>query len=312
MAISRLRSAAARHLLDRRIRPLQRTVSSLLDQRSLRLVDVGAAGELPPRWAAIAGSVDYLGFEPDERSRAELLARDHGCRSYLLRPEVLAADAGRITFNLCAKPMCSSALIPNSKWLARFPEVGRFEIVAFSEVDATSLDSIGVTEADFIKLDTQGTELSILRGADRLLDTCLGLEVESEFQEMYSGQPLFADVSAHLVARGFEFIDLLNPVRWERTQFNAYGQLAFADALFLRSPEAVALTAPNSDSLGRYLAVCALYERLDLAIECLRLLAIPPTDPRAICLAAASEHQSRTRRHWERIHRYAALALGPA
>ena len=51
---------------------------------------------------------------------------------------------------------------------------------------------------DFIKLDTQGSELDILHGAGSLLDNCSGLQLEVMFSPLYEGQPLFADVDAYL------------------------------------------------------------------------------------------------------------------
>ena len=60
-----------------------------------------------------------------------------------------------------------------------------------------------VERLDFIKLDTQGAELEILRGAGPLLDRCLGIEAEVMFMPLYEGQPVFADVDGFLRSRGF-------------------------------------------------------------------------------------------------------------
>ena len=60
-----------------------------------------------------------------------------------------------------------------------------------------------IDEIAFLKLDTQGSELDILRGAGTALDRCLGIEIEVEFVPIYVGQPLFADVDQWLRARGF-------------------------------------------------------------------------------------------------------------
>src|SRR5207248_2510884 len=68
---------------------------------------------------------------------------------------------------------------------------------------ATWAHQAGVDRVDFIKLDTQGSELDILQGAGFLLDDCLGLQLEVMFSPLYEGQPLFADVDTYLRSRGF-------------------------------------------------------------------------------------------------------------
>jgi Methyltransferase FkbM domain len=61
----------------------------------------------------------------------------------------------------------------------------------------------GVGRIDVLKLDTQGSELGILKGARRMLTGVRMLEIEVEFNEIYRGQPLFGDIDRFLRARGF-------------------------------------------------------------------------------------------------------------
>ena len=44
-----------------------------------------------------------------------------------------------------------------------------------------------------MKIDVQGAELDVLRGASRLLDTVRDILVECSLVELYSGQPLLDD-----------------------------------------------------------------------------------------------------------------------
>lgn len=43
-------------------------------------------------------------------------------------------------------------------------------------------------QPNLIKVDTQGTELDVLRGAGRLLDDTLAIELDVEFVSQYEGQ----------------------------------------------------------------------------------------------------------------------------
>ena len=94
--------------------------------------------------------------------------------------------------------MCSSLLRPDPSLPDRYPVLQAMREVAAAAVHLTTLAEWARTEKmcdlRFLKLDTQGSELAILEGAGRLLDDCLGIEVEVEFAPLYIGQPLFTDV----------------------------------------------------------------------------------------------------------------------
>jgi hypothetical protein len=99
------------------------------------------------------------------------------------------------------------------------PELWFVEPAGTTTVALTSLDEWLATSdldhVDVVKLDTQGSELDVLRGATEALATVRLLEVEVEFNEMYAGQPLFGDVDRYLRARGF--------VLWRLKQLVHYG-----------------------------------------------------------------------------------------
>ena len=105
------------------------------------------------------------------------------------------------------------------------------------------LKKAGLDEVDFIKIDTQGYELSILEGAKRTLENVIGLEIEVEFLPIYKDQPLFHEVNQFITSRGFELFDLKR-YYWRRNNTNNYGadkkgQIIFGDALYFRTPECI-------------------------------------------------------------------------
>ncbi len=131
--------------------------------------------------------------------------------------------------------------------------------------DAVAKDQLRAP--DFLKLDTQGSELDILRGSSRTLEETSLVEVEVEFCPMYEGQPLFADVDALLRADGFELL-YLNRAFLQRKGFYkglSRGQPVFGDALYGRSPAGLGGFSP--ERIAKYIILLCHYGHLDLAYQ---------------------------------------------
>ena len=113
------------------------------------------------------------------------------------------------------------------------------------EIESTNLDSLYkkniVENLDFIKIDTQGAELEILKGGLNLLnERILGIQVETEFKPIYRSQPLFADVDSFIRNQlGLELVDI-RKAYWKYNEGKnigpVKGQLIFGDALYFRDP----------------------------------------------------------------------------
>ena len=137
-------------------------------------------------------------------------------------------------------------------------------------------------DVDFVKLDTQGSELNILQGATTILEqSVFGLEIEVFFNELYKEAPLFSDIDKYLRKFGFELIDM-RTVSWKRTVGanvgNSKGQLVFADALYFKKTQHLQQTIKSLEGnrakskLLRSLSICLVYGFLDYAIELLDIM----------------------------------------
>ena len=193
-------------------------------------VDVGAANAVDPRFKGLlkAGKLSYVGFEPDARSPLEFPGQVY--------PVAVGSKSEVRTLNLCRKPEVSSFLKPNMEFLLQdFHNPERFEVVDTVEVRVHPMDDYFEVNSTYIlKIDVQGFELEVLRGAQRMLQNTVAVELEVEFQEMYEGQPLFGEISAFLAARGFRFEDFTKLVHWPRKSGLGPGILVFGQALFVR------------------------------------------------------------------------------
>jgi FkbM family methyltransferase len=124
----------------------------------------------------------------------------------------------------------SSSLLPiGALQTGMFP---RTEEVGTCRVLVVTLDSLpghwaGASRA-LLKLDVQGFELGVLRGAREALSHCAYVYVECSEIPLYTGQALYPEVAAFLSATGFQPSKRVNE-QWSD------GRLVQADHLFTRS-----------------------------------------------------------------------------
>lgn len=235
----------------------------MLDGATLTLLDVGAANGAPRRWDAFASLINYVAVEPDPRS-AETLAvnKRSGYRSTTSVPSGLWSERCELQLNLCRKPEVSSILKPNFRFLSHFPDAGRFDIVGHATMNVTTIDAVVAergTGFDAVKVDVQGAESEVLLGATNALSDVLLIEAEVEFLSLYENQPLFGTICHRLEQQGFEFVDFLTLYRWHPRHLDGTGQLVFADALFMRSPESI--KSRDSTIHRKYAALATMYQR---------------------------------------------------
>jgi FkbM family methyltransferase len=260
--IRRVLTSRARHRIQRQAA----RAAALLDGATLTLLDVGAAESAPPRWQPYGSVIDYVAVEPDPRSSGAVTNSPVSAfNSRRVITKGLWSSEGIVDLHLCRKPLTSSIYAPNTELLARFPDASRFDVVGKERMAVTTVDKIASEHdlyIDAIKLDVQGAELEVLRGAQQSLRQVLLVEAEVEFQPMYVNQPLAAEVSDHLARAGFEFLDYLSLYRWHPQTLDGTGQLVFADALYVRTPET--LSATDLMTHRKLAALSVIYGRGDL------------------------------------------------
>jgi FkbM family methyltransferase len=171
-------------------------------------VDCGAVGDFSNPLLSVFSNSLYIGFDPE---LAVPLEKDNASIYF---PVAVSKESGEVQFHRTQNLNCSSFFVPNHEFLDRFIQVGEFfRIVETVPVKVIALDEYlrqqTILDIDFIELDTQGSELDILKGAkDFLSSNILGVRVEVEFSAMYYNQPLFADVDSYLREFGFMLFDL--------------------------------------------------------------------------------------------------------
>jgi FkbM family methyltransferase len=80
-----------------------------------------------------------------------------------------------------------------------------------------------------LKIDVQGYEARVLRGATRVLDATTACIVEVSLTPLYDGQPTFWQITSMLSQAGFEYIGNLSQ------KYGRDGQVMWLDAVFKKS-----------------------------------------------------------------------------
>jgi FkbM family methyltransferase len=257
---------------------------ALYRKHPLVLVDVGARGGLRSDWVPAERHLRLIGFEPDQREYEQLVRSAPPDGRVKFFGKALHDRQGPIEIRITKNPALTSIFEPNREFLDDFPDAGRFDVVETRSVDASPLDRLladeGLDDIDFLKVDTQGSELLVLEGSARALaDSAVGVELEVEFVPIYRNQALFADVDRFLRQLGYSLFDL-RPCYWKRRAGQdlggPFGQLVWADVLYLKDIAALKrqIEPLGSDErkskLLRAMSVALLYGYWDYALEIAR------------------------------------------
>ena len=234
----------------------------------LTLVDVGASGGIADHWRAFGDSLRAVGFDPLVTNMRKMAAAE-------TRPKVTyeSAFVGCRDFDALFPPAERQVTVDPYRRVSstRAQELMHVDFVAdhFNEGDEMvwadrrlTLDEYFADPAalDYLKVDTDGSDLQVLLGADRLLKggAFLAVLIEAQFQ----GSPhdyanTFANIDRLLRARGFALYDL-DRNRYTRaalpglfeldmTAQTHTGQVLWGDALFFRD-----LAQPQYESTWGY------------------------------------------------------------
>ncbi len=234
------RLAVASHRRRRRLRHTPAAALELGHIDSLELLELLASH--PPAviydiganlgtWTCLAKSLypaaRLEAFEPLGQHAAGFQARTQGMAKVHLHGVALGAAASTLEMEVMDFSDASSFLPATASTCAEFNiRPVRRETVAVYPLDQYRQQH-QLPAPDLIKLDVQGFELEVLRGATDCLRAARAVLTEVSFREYYRGQPLFHDVAAFLAAHGFLLQALADP-----TPLGA--PLGQTDALFLK------------------------------------------------------------------------------
>jgi FkbM family methyltransferase len=206
----------------------------------IRVIDVGAAEHATDPYAALSaqGMCEVIGFEPHVENCARRNASAAPGHRYL----PYALGDGRVRrFYECENPLTSSLYRPNAPLWEKITPSG-LKVIAERDLQTHRLDEIpGIEDIDYLKLDVQGSELDVILGSQRLLESTLLVHTEVEFIPLYVDQPLFSDVDIALRKSGLWLHKLEDCIRGALLPFVVtpdapFGQILYSGAaIYVRS-----------------------------------------------------------------------------
>lgn len=233
---------------------------------SVTVFDVGARGGLHRRWLDCIAPVVGIGFDVDAKECERLNTMDTGVR-YL--PYALGAVNGTCAkLHVTKSPGSSSLFEPNMKFVGQFPYASNMKVEKVVPVTLTTLDSICENKGikpDVLKLDIQGAELDVLKGAQGILSSVILVESEVEFNPQYMNSPLFGDLDYFFRERGWFLLGLRRSY-WRRfpAPMADGGTLMHGDAIWINDR---LLNNAIREIVLKAIAILGVYRQLDYAAK---------------------------------------------
>jgi FkbM family methyltransferase len=220
-------------------------VKKLLDGNLIQAIDLGADGGIPVNWVTFQDLMAINAFEPNEAECKLQAMKSRGNIQW--HSVALSSETKTKKFYIPKRTTGASLFMPNFSVFERFGDDQYWGDIQEKYINCQSPSHFfkknSIKPPNLIKLDTQGSELDILKGINsKDFRHILAIEVEVEFVEFYEKQPLFFDVHKFLENLGFELIDL----RTARSYYSKNNKKNYYLKKFLNA-------AGNSPLLGAHL-----------------------------------------------------------
>ena len=222
--------------LRKKARPHEAQLVAVLERFEISCVlDVGAnVGQYAAmlREGGFGGRI--VSFEPLADAHATLARRAAADPRWQVAPRMAIGDRdGEVELEVSAESDMSS-ILPQSELLRRISPssaVLRRERVPLARLESAAQPFLAPEDRIFLKIDTQGFEPQVLKGAGSLMGRLWGLQLEMSLVSCYEGEVGFRTMLDRLAAAGFEPY-LFIPGYFERK----LGRQLQLDGVLMREP----------------------------------------------------------------------------
>ena len=174
-----------------------------------------------------------ISFEPLSEAYSHLLINSKNDPNWIIAPRMaIGNEKGKKTINISGNFVSSSILKMTDthiKGALKSAYIGSEEIYIDKLANVVG-NYLGNGENVFIKIDVQGYELEVLKGAVNILSKIKGMQIELSLVPLYKSQLLFLDMLVYITNLGFELWDISPGFRDRQS-----GKLLQFDGIFFRS-----------------------------------------------------------------------------
>ena len=198
------------------------------------IIDIGAnEGQSSFAFRLAFPNAAIHAFEPLPDCFAKLTRNLAHTPNMFLHNVAVGDTCGDLMFEQNEYAVSSSALPMAEKHMADFPQTKNRKQI---RIPVETLDQLFAHRKDLgnvlIKIDVQGYEKHVIAGGLQTLSRTQVLIVETSFDVLYEGQPLFGEVYETVRELGFSYAGSIEQLVSPRT-----GKILQQDSLFVRSPD---------------------------------------------------------------------------
>lgn len=176
--------------------------------RAATVIDVGAnTGQFAVAAAKILGCERVISFEPQPSCIGCLSKISKALPQIEVRPFALGERVGEVTIKINSHSHSSSILPLSARHLKAFPDAVESGEVSVSMLTLDkAFENEALKEPILLKLDVQGYETFVLKGAIETLNRIKYVVMETSFVPLYDGEATFLQLLDSMNQRGFRFV----------------------------------------------------------------------------------------------------------
>ena len=208
------------------------------------IIDVGARYGVFPKFQPLVAACRYIMFEPDDKEALRLNEKYRDRQNIEVHPYALYSSEGQKDLNIYVHRGLNSFFLPDHPVVENTKHYrDGMKVSEKITVNTQKLDNC-LSNAHLLKIDTEGSELEILKGAaENLRQSVSVVRAEVNFCRIRKNGVLFADIDSFLREYGFELLNLdyrgCGTAQNKYVDPDGYGRLIGTDGVWFKPRETV-------------------------------------------------------------------------
>jgi len=199
------------------------------------IIDVGSAkGEIAIQFTERFPLASVYCFEPIHSTFLDLEKKVKGFPKISIYNKGLGSEDKEMEMQI-AERITSSSFFPISSSIQNPFFSSNLKKATSEKISITSLDRMidHNEKINLLKIDVQGYEVEVLKGAKRILKNTAVIIVEMQNHKMYKGAPLYFELDAYLRSQEFSLFDIIPSIR-QQNKLYEWDSIYVANSIALK------------------------------------------------------------------------------